>query len=128
PPCRAPRAAATVKREEASLCYNAWRRGGANSMERLLQPKTWFILAAVVLAAIYRAPLGATLLPFFMAFLLAMLIDPAVAWVQGRTRLPRAVAVLAVLLLVIVASLGLMSVIFVRVVGDLINLAGLLPG
>ncbi|BAS28959.1 sporulation integral membrane protein YtvI [Limnochorda pilosa] len=99
----------------------------AATLERLLQPKTWLFLAALALVLIYRVPLGTTLLPFFMAFLLAMLMDPAVSWVQRRTGIRRTVVVLAVLLLVIVLTLGLLSIIFVRVVGDLINLAGLLP-
>lgn len=96
-------------------------------VERLLQPKTWLILAGLVLAVIYRAPLGATLLPFFMAFLLAMLIDPAVGWVEQRARIPRPWAVLLVLFLVILVAVVLLSVIFVRVVGDLISLVSLAP-
>ncbi|HEY8532014.1 MAG TPA: sporulation integral membrane protein YtvI [Limnochorda sp.] len=96
-------------------------------IELLLQPRTWLIVAVVVLAIIYRAPLGATLLPFFMAFLLAMLIDPAVAWVQKRARLPRPWAVLLVLSLVILVAVTLLSIIFVRVVGDLISLVTLAP-
>lgn len=96
-------------------------------VERLLQPKTWLLLAGVVLAVLYRAPLGATLLPFFMAFLLAMLIDPAVGWVERKARLPRPLAVLLVLSLVILVAVILISVIFIRLVGDLISLVSHAP-
>src|SRR5690606_37758633 len=49
-------------------------------------------LALIVAAVWFRQPLAATLLPFILALALASLLEPVVGFLQGRARMPRAVA------------------------------------
>lgn len=54
-------------------------------------------LLILVLAVIFRVPVFSALLPFFLALVLANVMEPIVSWLQQRVRLPRAIATLATL-------------------------------
>lgn len=54
-------------------------------------------LAVVALIIVFRIPVVAALLPFFLALILANVLDPIVVWLQTRIRLPRGVATILTL-------------------------------
>lgn len=58
-------------------------------------------LAVIVLIIVFRIPVVSALFPFFLALVLANVLDPIVARLQRRVRLPRAVATMLTLGLVL---------------------------
>lgn len=58
-----------------------------------------FLVAAgaVALIIVFKLPVVAAVLPFFLALILANVLDPVVLWLQTRARLPRPVATLVAL-------------------------------
>jgi predicted PurR-regulated permease PerM len=67
---------------------------------------TWMAILLVILVALLLNQLQWVLLPFVIAGLLAYITAPAIEWLAGRTRLPRALyAVATFLVLVLFASL-----------------------
>lgn len=55
------------------------------------------LLIGVALIIIFRVPVFSALLPFFLALVLANVMEPIVSWLQLRVRLPRAVATMIAL-------------------------------
>src|SRR5690348_15553647 len=69
------------------------------------------------------------ILIFFFAWLLAFLITPAADWLQRRlTRLPRPVAVIAVLIPIILVTAFVIVRVLASIVESLAGLAAALPG
>ncbi len=81
-------------------------------------------LIILAYAARYLLPI---LLPFFVAIIVALSIEPAVDFLQNRARFPRGVAVFTTM----IALLGLLGSIFfwalLRLVGELVQLSTRLP-
>ncbi|MFZ5634818.1 MAG: sporulation integral membrane protein YtvI [Bacillota bacterium] len=93
------------------------------------------VLALIYFSALYFVPeifviiskLLFTLIPFIIAGLLALLMEPMIQWFTARARLSRSVAV-ALSMLTIFGSLGLLAVLVVsRLVRELIDLSVSLP-
>lgn len=82
------------------------------------------ILAFVV---IFRGPVLRATLPFFVAFVLASMIDPLVSRLQRRLRLPRPVATGVTLVLLVVVVGGALLWVMTQVYNELLDLAMLLP-
>lgn len=85
------------------------------------------LLLAIVLVIIFRGPIIAAVLPFILAIVLAYLIEPIIAWLERRIRLPRAAATLITIgaLVVVVGYVGLW--VATNVYNELIELTMLLP-
>lgn len=85
------------------------------------------VLVLIVLMIIFRIPVFSALLPFFLALILANILDPIVLWLQRRVRLPRGVATIftlgALLLTVGYGSLWILNNLYKEVV----ELAAALP-
>lgn len=85
------------------------------------------LIVVLALAVIFRGPVLTALLPFFVAFVLANLIDPIVTTLEQRVRLPRpAATMLTLILLAIVLGLILFWV-MTKIYNELLDLATLLP-
>ncbi|ARI76821.1 sporulation integral membrane protein YtvI [Halobacillus mangrovi] len=68
------------------------------------------------------------LYPFYMAFLLAWLIQPFIKLLEKRFRLPRVIAVLFIMLLLSLLSLSLITLLIAEFVRGLAHLSHGLPG
>ena len=84
----------------------------------------WLVL--IVVAVFFRQPLAATLLPFILALALAAILEPIVNFFQGRARMPRPVATLVSLALVVIAGGYALLVILTKVVSELVQMGTLL--
>ncbi|NLM95163.1 MAG: sporulation integral membrane protein YtvI [Firmicutes bacterium] len=81
----------------------------------------------LAIALYYSQPLLTSILPFFIAFILAGSIEPAVAFLQDKARMPRGMAVFVVLVvLALLTSYSLITII-TRMVAELVELGRLLP-
>jgi sporulation integral membrane protein YtvI len=67
------------------------------------------------------------LLPFVLAMVVAVLIDPAVNWLTKRIKLPRGLAVLTVLLACFAAFSGVLVLIISKLISELHRLSGNIP-
>lgn len=99
-----------------------------NFFRELLTPKRIIIFATLVLFLVFFSrQLGTVLLPFIIAMSFAVILEPIIGFLERRLRFPRSVAVLATL----VAMGGLawygIVVIIGQLVGQLVDLASLLP-
>jgi len=83
-------------------------------------------LALIVAAVWFRQPLAATLLPFILALALASLLEPVVGFLQGRARMPRAVAAIVSLALAVIAGGYVLLMIFTKVISELVQMGSLL--
>ncbi|MDP3051776.1 MAG: AI-2E family transporter, partial [Eubacteriales bacterium] len=80
----------------------------------------------IIFAAVARYLLP-VLLPFFVAAIVALLIEPAVEFLQRRVKLPRGVSVF-VMMIVLFGTLGsLFSWALLRLVAELVQLSLQLP-
>lgn len=59
-------------------------------------------LIVLIVLIIFRVPVFSALLPFLLALILANIIEPVVTWLQGRLRLPRAVATVLTLAAILI--------------------------
>jgi len=84
----------------------------------------WLVL--IVVAVFFRQPLAATLLPFILALALAAILEPIVNFFQSRARMPRPVATLVSLALVVIAGGYALLVITTKVVSELVQMGTLL--
>ncbi len=84
----------------------------------------WLVL--IVVAIFFRQPLAATLLPFILALALAAILEPIVNFFQSRARMPRPVATLVSLALVVIAGGYALLVITTKVVSELVQMGTLL--
>jgi sporulation integral membrane protein YtvI len=66
-------------------------------------------------------------MPFFIAFILAGSIEPAVAFLQDKGRMPRGIAVFIVLVVLALLTSYLLITIVARMVAELVELGRLLP-
>jgi sporulation integral membrane protein YtvI len=76
-------------------------------------------------AIIYATPL---LYPFFIALLIALMINRPVSFLSEKARIPRWLSVAVVLLLLIAISAGIVTLIIAKTVSELGDLIALLPG
>jgi predicted PurR-regulated permease PerM len=103
--------ASSPKQDAGAPGPNALPTEAADNIERPLpsNPKTFFLgslLALAVLAAVYVA--SSIILPVALAFVLQLILQPAVRLLE-RVRLPRAVGALLAILLVIGALVGFVA-------------------
>ncbi len=99
-----------------------------NFFRELLTPKRVIVFVLLVLFLVFFSrKLGAVFLPFIIAISFAVILEPLIGFLERRLRLPRAVAVLATL--VAVGGLTWYGVVLLigQLVGQLIDLASLLP-
>ena len=104
------------------MCELSWRERG-----RLwLRLGLWLVLTLIFLLAVVR--LGPTFFalftPFLLAGLCAWMLSPAVRWVHKRTRLPRWLCAMTVLILVIVALGALLWGLAAGTLRELVSFAG----
>lgn len=72
----------------------------------------------------FRRYIIASLLPFFIAFILAGLIEPAVRYFHERVRLPRSTAVVTVLVMVLIVGGYASTLITAKVLSELVDMSG----
>lgn len=84
----------------------------------------WLVL--IVAAFFFRQPLAATILPFILALALAAILEPLVTFFQTRTRMPRALAAVVSLVVVVVSGGYALLLIFTKVVSELVQMGALL--
>lgn len=72
----------------------------------------------------FRQYIIASLLPFFIAFILAGLMEPAVRYFHEKVRLPRATAVITVLLLVLSVGGYAATLVTAKVLSELVDMSG----
>lgn len=83
-------------------------------------------LVVIVVAVMFRQPLAATLLPFILALALAAILEPLVSFLQVKARMPRALAALVSLAVVVVSGGYAILLIFTKVVSELVQMGSLL--
>lgn len=93
---------------------------------RLIYPRV-ILLGLLSLAVIFRDQLITVALPFLLAFVLAAMIEPAVDALERKLRLPRGLAVLIALILLMAISGYLLGIVLAKVLAELADLAGRLP-
>ncbi len=97
-------------------------------LRELLTPKRVIIFVVIaVLLAFFSRQLGTVILPFFIAVSFAVILEPVISFLERRLRFPRSIAVLATL--VAVGGLAWYGIVLIigQLVGQLIDLASLLP-
>src|SRR5262245_4250575 len=115
--------------------------GLTHRLQMVLEQRSEWIEVLIVLATVvaffvvldflsrYFANYLRIILIFFFAWLLAFLISPAADWLQRHlTRLPRPIAVIAVLVPIILVTAYLIMWVLASVVQSLASLAAALPG
>ncbi|HEY8417905.1 MAG TPA: sporulation integral membrane protein YtvI [Limnochordales bacterium] len=85
------------------------------------------LIAVLALAVVFRGAVLSAVLPFFVAFVLAHLIDPIVNAFQRRLRLPRSAATMVTLFLVVVVLGSAVLWAMTNMYNELLDLALLLP-
>lgn len=96
-------------------------------VQRRISYRRLGLLGLVVVAVIFHDPLIAIALPFLLAFVLAAMIEPAVSGLERKLRLPRSVAVLIALILLIAVSGYLLGIVVAKVLAELSDLASRVP-
>lgn len=81
-------------------------------------------LVILAYAARYLLPI---LLPFFVAVILALLIEPSVGFLQDKVRLPRGVAVFTMMIALLGFLGSLLGWALLRLIGELVQLSMRLP-
>ncbi|NLO94470.1 MAG: sporulation integral membrane protein YtvI [Firmicutes bacterium] len=97
-------------------------------LRELLTPKrVVVVLLAALFLIFFSRQLGTVLLPFLIAVSFAVILEPVIGFLERRLRFPRSLAVLATL--VAVGGLAWYGIVLIvgQLVGQLIDLASLLP-
>ncbi|NMB01775.1 MAG: AI-2E family transporter, partial [Firmicutes bacterium] len=97
-------------------------------LRELLTPKRVISFAVIALVLVFFSrQLATVLLPFLIAISFAVILEPAIGFLERRLRFPRGIAVLATL--VAVAGLAWYGIVLVlgEIIGQLMDLAALLP-
>mgnify|MGYP001167114738 CR=1 FL=1 len=85
------------------------------------------LIVVLALAVVFRGPVLSAVLPFCVAFVLAHLIDPIVNALQRRLRLPRPLATMVAIFLVVVVLGSAALWVITNMYNELLDLALLLP-
>ena len=104
------------------MCELSWRERGRLWLRLGLR----LVLTLIFLLAVVRLgpPFFALFTPFLLAGLCAWMLSPAVRWVHKRTRLPRWLCAMTVLILVIVALGALLWGLAAGTLRELVSFAG----
>lgn len=81
------------------------------------------IVCIIALLIIFRRYIIASVLPFFIAFILAGLLEPAVLYFQNKVRLPRTTAVIVVLSLVLIVGGYTGTLVTAKVLSELVDMS-----
>lgn len=99
-----------------------------NFFREILTPKRviLFIIFAVILI-FFSKQVATAFLPFFIGLGFAIVLEPAISFLERRLRVPRGLAVLATLIAVGAATWYLAFITLGKIIGELVDLAALLP-
>jgi sporulation integral membrane protein YtvI len=86
-----------------------------------------FVIAAIVFGLLALYYISTVTYPFIIALVLSFLINPIVNFFEARGRMPRALAVLFALLLIIGSIVGILTFLITEIVGGVAYLANVLP-
>lgn len=94
----------------------------------VLTPKRLVLITLVILfLAFFSKQLATALLPFFIGLGFAILLEPLIALLEKHLRFPRGLAVLTILLAVGLLTWYLLFLVVGKMIGELMDLATLLP-
>lgn len=82
------------------------------------------IAAVITLIVVFRGYIIASILPFFIAFILAGLMEPGIRYLHEKIRLPRSAAVIAVFLIVLVAGGYSTTLVVAKILSELVDMSG----
>ncbi|WP_017756090.1 sporulation integral membrane protein YtvI [Calidifontibacillus oryziterrae] len=86
------------------------------------------VLSIVVIIPLLIFYLSSLTYPFIIAFLLAFLINPIVDFFEAKVKMPRGLAVIIVLLLIIAVVAGLLTLLIAEIISGSNYLARVVPG
>lgn len=83
------------------------------------------ILALVVVALVirFRSYIVASMLPFFIAFILAGFMEPGIRYLHERARMPRSAAVITVFVLVMAAGGYITTLVTAKILSELVDMS-----
>jgi sporulation integral membrane protein YtvI len=85
------------------------------------------LIIPLAIALYYSQPLITSILPFFVAFILAGSIEPVVTFLQDKLKMPRGMAVFIVLVVLALLTTYFLVTIVARMVAELVELGRHLP-
>ena len=80
-------------------------------------------LAAIAFIIRFRSYIFTSILPFFIAFILAGLMEPGIRYLHERLRMPRSAAVVAVFVLVMAAGGYITTLVTAKILSELVDMS-----